>query len=316
MADFKGQEFEFPDEKEAKGKPVDTEDEGFSVEVADDTPPEDQGRKASPPPADPEEDELEKYDQKAQQRIRMFAKSYHDERREKEAAQRERQAAEELAQQVWAENQALQKRLAAESKTSIEQHQSSAQMELDMAEKLYREAYEAGDTDRIVDAQKRIAAATVKIDRASSLKPLQIEEKELQIRREPPKAAPRVDEKAERWKENNEWFGSNKRMTSFALGLHQELVEDEGLDPTSDAYYSRIDREMRKTFPSQFAGETVAEEEPPRKVTKPASPVAPAARSSASKKVVLTASQAAVSKRLGVPLEIYAKKMAELRNGE
>lgn len=322
--EFEGEEYKFPDEAdETVSEEQNAEEEEFSFEVEDDTPEEDRGRKASDPPEEVTEEELSSYDEKVQKRIKKFTRGYHDERRAKETALRERQAAEEYAKQLFEENKKLQEKLASGSQEYIDQAKQVAESELEAAKRAYRAAYDDGDADAIVAAQEQIARATLKIDKAATLKPLQVEEKELQIRQQPQT----VDQRAEKWRSQNGWFGQNRRMTAFALGLHSELVEDRGLDPSSDRYYQEIDKTMRKTFPDYFgsdeasdapqtqASEPAQEDEPPRRASKPAPVVAPATRSTPPKQVRLTASQVAIAKRIGVPLELYAKQVANLRNG-
>jgi hypothetical protein len=302
MSTFQGEEFVFPDEKEAKTEP--------EIEIVDDTPEEDRGRAPAEPPEEVTEDELASYDEKVQKRIKKFTRGYHDERRAKEQAQREREAAETLARQVLDENRKLQEQLASGSKEYITQAQQMAEGELSAAKRAYREAYEEGDADKIVAAQEAIAKATLKIDKASAMKPLQVVEKDVQLSQQP-----RVDARVAEWQSKNQWFGKNRAMTAFALGLHAELVEEKGVDPSSDRYYQEIDRTMRAKFPESFGSiEEPVEEEAPRRA-KPATVVAPAARSTPPNRIRLTQSEVAIAKRLGVPLELYAKKVAELKNG-
>jgi len=322
--EFEGEEYKFPDEAdETVSEEQNAEEKEFSFEVEDDTPEEDRGRKAGDPPEEVTEEELASYDEKVQKRIKKFTRGYHDERRAKEAAMRERQAAEEYARQLFEQNKKLQEKLASGSQEYIDQAKQVAENELEAAKRAYKDAYQDADTDAIVAAQEQIAKATLKLDKATQLKPLQVEEKEVQTQQQPQT----VDRRAEKWRSQNDWFGQNRRMTAFALGLHSELVEDRGLDPSSDRYYQEIDKTMRKTFPDYFgsdeasdapqnqASEPAQEDEPPRRASKPAPVVAPATRSTSPKQVRLTASQVAIAKRIGVPLELYAKQVANLRNG-
>jgi hypothetical protein len=322
MAKVQGEEFTFPDEVDEKSKAKATEDE-VTFEIEDDTPPEDRNRKASEPPEEVTDDELASYDEKVQKRIKKFTRGYHDERRAKESALREREAAETIARQLYEENRALQQKLASGSEEYIVQAKKVAETEMETAERKYREAYEAGDSDALVAAQKEISKATLRLDRASQMKPLQVQEKEVQI------PAQRVDTRAEEWKAQNQWFGKNRAMSAFALGLHAELVEERGVSPNSEKYYQEIDRTMRKKFPEVFQDsgsdedgstsetdlEPADEEIPQRRATKPAAVVAPATRSTPPNRIRLKQSEVAIAKRLGIPLELYAKKVAELKNG-
>lgn len=314
-------EFTFPDETEAKAKGKPETEEEFSVEIEDDTPAEDRNRAPAEPPDEVTDDELASYDEKVQKRIKKFTRGYHDERRAKESAVREREAAEALARQLFEENKALQTRLSSGSQEYIEQAKKVAESDMEAAKRKYREAYESADTDGIIAAQEEMAKATLKLDKTASMKPLPAPEKDVQYQPQQ-----RVDTRAEEWKERNKWFGKNRAMSAFALGLHAELVEEKGINPNSDKYYQEIDRTMRKRFPeafgsyedettSQNVSEPADEDETPRRATKPAAVVAPATRSTPPTRVKLKQSEVAIAKRLGIPLELYAKKVAELRNG-
>ena len=330
---FEGDDFEFPDEKEAKekSKQAAAEDD-FSFEIEDDTPEEDRGRKAAPPPEDPTEDELASYDEKVQSRIKKFTRGYHDERRAKEEALRERQAAEAYAKQILEENKRLQQQLASGSQAFIEQSKSSADIELSAAKKAYRDAVEAGDIDAQADAQADIARAMLKVEKAQGMKPIEVEEKDdFKPAVEEP-AKPKLAPRTQKWIEtNSDWYGVDDEMTMTALGLDKKLARQYGPDYVgTKEYFETIDKTMRKRFPEHFESEQSyeedeeppkrssepADEETPRRATKPANVVAPASRSTPPNRVRLKASEAAIARRLGVPLEQYAKQVALLRKGE
>jgi len=315
MAD---QDFKFPDEIPEKPAKAAAEDD-FSFEIEDDTPPEDRGRKPmAEPPEDPSDDELSSYDEKVQARIKKFTRGYHDERRAKEEALREREAAEAYAKQVIAENKRLQEQLASGSKIIIDQSKTSAEAQLQAAKKKYKEAYENGDSDALVDAQTEISAAMMQLDKAHNLRPLQVEEKVVQTPQRD--TTPKVTSRDKEWLETNRWFGSDEEMTSAALGLHRKLLKENGEGFIgSDKYYQIVDATMRKRFPENFESDQSDEpayEETPRRAQKPAAVVAPATRSTPPSRIRLKASEAAIARRLGVPLELYAKQVAQLRNGE
>lgn len=308
-------EFEFPDEKEAKAKPEAEVKEAQSesgIEVIDDTPEKDRGRAASEPPAEVSEEELESYSDKTRKRIQHLSKGYHDERRAKEAADRERAEALRFAQQVLEENKRL-KGLAVESvKNAQESEKSAAEARLEQAKARFKKAYEDGDVDALTTAQEEIADIKTDIKLLANRKAsAPVKEKTLQTDSEeynppqPPRAGP--DPKAVVWRQANTWFGQDEEMTAFALGVHEKLVNS-GVDPRSDDYYDRLNSRIRQVYP-EVAGEEEAEK--PVKKAKPANVVAPASRSTAPKKIVLTQTQVALAKRLGVPLELYAKKVAE-----
>jgi len=306
MAEFKGEEFKFPDEKAASTEEkVEFEIEGEAeVEVVDDTPPEDRGRAPmKEPPAEVTDDELEKYSVDVKKRIQHFSKGYHEERRAKEAAQREKEEAIRLAQSLIEENKKLQGSLGQGQQALLEQAKKVAANELDAAKKKLKDAHEAFDTDAIVAAQEELAKAVSRAERVNNYKPrpLQPEKTEVQLApQQPPVVNPDPDALA--WQQANPWFGKNGRMTAVAMEIHQELVEG-GVKIGSPEYYGRIDSELRETFPNAFPSAK------PEKAK--SSVVAPATRSTAPKKIVLTQSQVNIAKRLGVPLEVYARQVAE-----
>ena len=323
---FGEEAYEFPDEKEAKAAAKDK----FEVEIEDDTPPEDRGRKPMKEPVeDPTDDELSSYDEKVQARIKKFTRGYHDERRAKEEALREREAAESYAKQVYEENKRLQQQLSYGSKVFIEQSQTSAEVELVNAKKAYKEAYEAGDVDALAEAQATIAKATLKLDKASGMKPIEVDDREFEA---PTKQqAPRVTPRTQKWVDSNsDWWGKDEEMTMAAMGIDKRLQREYGADYVgTEEYFKTIDKTMRKRFPEHFNSDQSYEEddsstrksEPdedytPRRATKITSPVAPATRSTPPNRIKLKASEAAIARRLGVPLEEYAKQVAQLKRGE
>lgn len=297
--------FRFPDEIEEKV------DETPELEIIDDAPAVDQGRKpADEPPKEFSEDELETYNDSVKKRIKHFTKGYHDERRAKEAAFREKEEALRLAQSVVEENKKLKGSLSQGQTALLEQAKKVVDNEIQAAKNKYKSAYELGDSDALAEAQSELTAVTIKAERLHNFKPapLQEEKNEVQTQVTQPQ---QLDRKAEAWKEKNNWFGSDRRMTSYALAIHEELTQDERLNPSSDEYYRRIDSEMRTRFPDAFESDTEVDASPPPKK----SIVAPATRSTASKKIVLTTSQVNIAKRLGVSLEDYARQVAKQRSG-
>jgi hypothetical protein len=308
------EEFKFPDEVESKKveEKVDFEVEGEGtpeIEVIDDTPAEDRGRKPmAEPPKEVTDEELAKYDESVQKRIKHFTKGYHEERRAKETAEREKEEAFKLAQAVLEENKRLKGSVNQNQTALLEQAKRVVSNEVETAKRMYKEAYESGDSDKLVEAQEALTIAKIRADKVNNFKPapLQEEETPVQIAQQPTRAAP-VDEKLLAWQDQNQWFGSNKRMTAYALGLHEDLVA-EGIPSGSDEYYRRINADIRERFSDQFGAEESVDAKPQR--TK-SNVVAPATRSTAPKKIVLTQTQVNLAKRLGVPLELYARKVAE-----
>jgi uncharacterized protein (UPF0303 family) len=326
---FQKVEFEFPDEKEEKGleiedssaveidlsgkkeaddykeKEVEVEveaKEDVEVEVVDDTPKADRNRKASAPPEDVTEEELENYSEKVRKRIQHFSKGYHDERRAKEAAERERKELERYAKQLADENKKLHSVKQKTQEALLEQSKKEAEKEVNLAKFAYKKAYDAGDAEKVLNAQEKLTDAKVKLSKLDDIS-LQEDETPVQSQQE----AVQPDERASNWAKENAWFGSDEEMTAYAMGVHNKAV-NEGLDPSSDEYYERIDSRMRSTFSDYFGeDEQTGQETKKRK----SNVVAPASRSTSPKKVKLTRSQVAVAKKLGVPLELYAKKVAE-----
>jgi hypothetical protein len=325
-------EFELPDPDK---EDIAAEDEKFEVEIEDDTPPEDRRRKPMKEPVeDPTDDELSSYDEKVQARIKKFTRGYHDERRAKEEAFREREAAETFAKQVFEENKRLQQQLSTGSKAFIETSKGAAEVELEAAEKAYKQAYEDGNSEALVAAQKAITKATIRLDRATDMKPIEVEDREFKapLPVEPDK--PRLTPRTQKWVDkNSDWWGVDDEMTMAAMGLDKRLQREYGSDYVgTEEYFQTIDKTMRKRFPEHFedvqsneedtpppkkrVSEPVDEDdEPPRRAQKFTNVVAPASRSTPPNRIKLKASEAAIARRLGVPIEEYAKQVAQLKRG-
>jgi len=319
---FEKVEYTFPDEQEDKGIEVESssalkigevaseevasEEIEVEVEVVDDTPKADRGRKASKPPEDLTDDELEDYSDKVRKRIQHFSKGYHDERRAKEASQRERQEMEAFAKTLVDENNKLKGSVEKNQAALLEQAKKNSAIEVLAAKRAYKRAYEAGDADKLLDAQDKLTTAKIKSDKLGDFEPESLQQAEIPV--QIPQEAPiQPDTKASNWASENSWFGSDDEMTAYAMGVHSKLVK-QGVDTTSDDYYETINARMRNTFPEEF-GETEELEERPSK--RQSNVVAPATRSTAPRKVRLTQTQVAIAKKLGVPLDLYAKKVAE-----
>lgn len=289
---------------------VGADDNTPEIEIIDDTPEEDRGRKPLNEPEEnaEQETELDNISAGVKKRINQLSHRYHDERRAKEALARQNQEAIALAQSILAENERLKQTLS----WGQQEYVNEVKAKIDYAEKLaedkYRKAYESGDTEALLAAQKEMQQASLQRDRLTDFKP-PIQESTLQpqnnaVYNAPQPApiqpsAPPVDVKAEEWAARNPWFGEDTEMTSLAYGLHSKLVNS-GVDTQSDDYYAAIDKRMREVYPEYFGK------------AKKSSPVAPAGRSTSTKKVTLTATQVALAKRLGVSLEDYAKHAAKL----
>ena len=293
-------------EKEVEVEVPEDKKPEVEIEIVDDTPPKDRNRKPSDPPDDPTDEELEGYSEKVRKRMSHLTKGYHDERRAKETAFREKEEAIRYAQQILEENKNLKGTVGKNQEVLLEQAKRATATEVDQAKAKYKIAYESGDSDAVVAAQDELTAARIKADRINNFKLPTVQTPETEVKQQQNAPAPQVDEKAVNWQKQNSWFGSDDEMTSFALGLHQKLVK-QGLDPRSDDYYEKINSRMRQVFPDEFDAEDEVEVEKPRQKS---NVVAPATRSTAPKKIVLTPSSVALAKRLGVPLEEYAKQVA------
>jgi hypothetical protein len=306
------EDYKFPDEAEVNAKgddkvefEIESDEDDVKVEVIDDTPEEDRGRKPmAEQPDDVTEEELSKYkDVKLRDRIAHLSKARHEERRAKERAERELQEAVSIAQRILAENESLKNNAGNNHKVILDQAATVASREMGEAKRAYKEAYEAGDSEALVNAQEAITSAKLKVDRIEIARQRALQEVKTPVQNVPMPPPPArevpVDEKAVRWKDRNSWFNKDREMTGFALAVHEKLVDEEGIDPRSDAYYERIDSRMREKFPEKFSSNP-----------KRSNVVAPATRSTAPKKIVLKQSQVSLAKRLGIPLDLYAKQVA------
>ena len=281
----------------------------LEIEVVDDTPEADRNRKPSKPPADVTDEELEGYSEKVRKRIQHLNKGYHDERRAKEEAFRERQELEALTKRLFEENKTLKGDVGTTREALLDQAKRVVDSELTGAKIAYKDAYESGDADRLIEAQEHLTAAKLKADKLDNFKLPSLQEEDTEVQ-EPQAAPQRVrDPKAEAWvQENSSWFHVDDEMTAYAMGLHNKLVKS-GVDPRSDEYYEKIDSRMRKVFPEEFDGVVEQQTQSEEREQQP-TVVAPATRSTSPNKVKLKKSQIAIAKRLGVPLEEYAKQVA------
>jgi hypothetical protein len=310
MPEFEKTEFEFPDEKSDVKVEVSEDFDDIEIEVVDDTPEEDRGRKPmETPPEDPTDDELASYKPKERNKIREFHRAYHDERRAKEAASKEKEEALLFAKAMMEENNKLKGSVDESHSALLEQAKKNVATELQDSRKKYKEAFESGDSDAMVEAQDLMTSAKLKAERLHNFKPKPLQESENQLQTSLNAKTDFVDHKAENWKRANSWWGQDREMTGFALALHEKLVVEDGVSPQSDEYYQRIDGRLRQVFPEKFASEKPAETTQRPK----ANVVASATRSVSAKKVTLSPREVNIAKRLGVPIELYARKVAELR---
>jgi hypothetical protein len=307
--------------KEAEPKKevkVQAKEDDFDLEIEDDTPVADKGKEPLPKEKveELENDNLEDYSERVKQRMAQLKKVWHDERRAKEAADREREEAVKYAKQITDENKKLKSTLSSGEEEYVKAVSNSLEHQLSIAKRDYREAYDAGDTDKIIEAQSKMNDAQMRLSQMQQYKPqykntLQEPEKDVYIQETRPQV-PKPDLRALNWQEKNDWFGKDEEMTSLALGVHEKLVRS-GIDPSSDEYYRRIDSTMQKRFPENFGDATLDEDQPAQR-TKPSNVVAPATRSTAPKKVRLTKTQVALAKKFGLTPEQYARETLKLEN--
>lgn len=307
--------FKFPDEVGDDNVEVSIDNgTDVEVEIVDDTPPQDRGRKPlDREVADPTDEEIESYSDNVKKRIKDLTHARHDERRAKEALLREKQELERIAQHMMAENNRLKQTVNTGTEQYVASVKQIADAEVEKAKKALKEANEAFDTEAIIAAQEALMDAKMKAEAAKNFRhtPLQVDESVVQTRQQQD-TAPQVDEKTLRWQAKNQWFGAAgfEEHTSFALGLHQKLVNS-GLDPRSDEYFERIDARMKSTFPDVFGGS----EDRPKSgdgSRRPPSVVAPATRSTGARKVQLTPTQIALAKKYGLTPQQYAVEVAKL----
>jgi len=306
--------FKFPDEIDDNDKDVEITVSGdeVEVEIVDDTPEKDRGRKPLDRDVeDPTDEEIESYSDGVKKRIKELTHARHDERRAKESLFREKQELERLAQHMVSENTKLKEYV----KSGTEQYAASikqvADGELENAKRQYKAAYESGDADALVAAQEAMTDAKMRTEAAKNFRAPPLQDAETTVQTQPQVSRPEIDEKTVRWQAKNQWFGSTgyEEHTSFALGLHQKLVNS-GLDPRSDEYFERIDARMKSTFPEVFGSEDKPRSGDGSK--RPSSVVAPATRSTGARKIQLTPTQVALAKRYGLTPQQYANEVAKL----
>ena len=296
---------------------LDTTDE-IEVEIQDDTPEEDRGRttksEVEAPAVEEEDDDadLGKHSESVQKRIKKLKFEYHEERRRKEAADREREAAVQYAQQIKGENDRLRKNLNEGESVLITQAKARIASELVGAKAAYKAAYEAGDADAVLDAQEKLMKLQNESSRVDNWTPPKQQQEAAPV----PKAThvPEPDPRAKAWVEKNSWFNEDRGMQRYAMLVHEELVEN-GIDSGSNIYYNKIDAAIRQRYPDRFDDAPIEVKQPQRQT---GSVVAPGGRNTpvSRNKVVITSSEAAIAKRLGLSIQQYAaQKLKDINNG-
>ena len=305
---------------------VDSDDAEVIVEEVDDRPEEDQraprdSSRSKGQDFDPDE-EIADVSGRAGKRIKKLRYEYHEQRREKEAAERMKEEAVNYAQQMAHQNGQLRDLLNRGENVLLSEIKARTESELSKARDQYKTAYSDGDADAVVKAQEALTRSTYDSRVAESYQPLSQEEVMYQQQQQqPPPPQPQIqqappDPKLKEWLSENEWFGKDAEKTSFAYGVHEKLVREEGMDPRSAEYYKAIDKRMGQVFPDgknkTRSNETnvveVVEQHPARRTSTVVSPARRSAGGSP-RKVQLTSTQVALAKRLGLRPEQYAKQL-------
>jgi hypothetical protein len=264
-------------------------------------------QEAAAPEADNDDGELEQYSESVQKRISKLTHRYREE-------ERQRQAALEYAEAVKKQNEELKSRLDQLDQSYVGEFGNRVDSQIASAKEAYRKAYEEGDADKMFEAQQNISKLALEQARLEEVRRRREEiaarpQQEQVIPQQQPQAQPQAqpDPKAEQWAQKNDWFGQDQTMTYAAFGIHRQLIEEEGFDPTSDEYYNELDKRVRTEFPHKF--KATARDSGPRVAS--AESTASKSSSKGRRTVKLSPSQIAIAKRLNVPLEEYAKYVKE-----
>lgn len=307
-------EFKFPDESDN-----DFENDEFEIEIEDNTPEQDRGKTPLPKEVVEEletADEAEDYSGKVQTKFKQYKKAWHDERRAKEEAYREQEEALTVAQKILDENKRLKALLESGEKELITTYQTQAELEVEKAKRNYKEAYDYGSTDAIVEAQAELMKATQKLDKAQNFRPtIQNIEDDAQVLPQKQPRAAQLDSKVAEWVAENPWFTDPEKelMAKYATNFHYKLAEKYGEKFVgTDEYFNQINKEIAKRFPEEFEDSTHSNEEETPRTSKLSTVVASAKRSTAPKKVTLNKTQVALAKKLGLTTEQYARELTKL----
>jgi len=313
------QQTEFGDETVAEAiesaKPeTEQEDDSFEIEVVDDTPEQDKGkprRAENAEPQVPSDDEVEKYSEGVQKRIKQLKFEFHEERRLKEEAARLQDEALKYAEHIKQENDNLRKTLAEGEGVLVNQAKGRVSAEIDKAKIAYKTAYEAGDSDALIEAQEKLSALQVEKSKYDGYRPKPAPKPQEQapepVYEQETVQPPKPSEMGMQWAEKNTWFQNDPEMTGYAFGVHEKLIKS-GVAPDTEEYYTKIDDAVRRVFPDKFDDGPIIEESAPQRQT--GNVVAPAARSGKKpRKVQLTSTQVSLAKRLGLSNEQYAAQL-------
>tara|TARA_R100001129_G_scaffold20751_1_gene13010 strand:+ start:439 stop:1374 length:936 start_codon:yes stop_codon:yes gene_type:complete len=257
-----------------------------------------------------ETDEHEQYSEKVQKRINQLTA-------QRKQALEEAQAALQYAQQTKQENENLNAKLTNLDQGYINEYGTRVESQTEQAKRLFKEAYEAGDSDKMAEAQDVMAKLAIEKERLRIQKaqsdqraqqPQPQQQEQVPQKQQPPKVED-LDPKLQNWMQSNTWFGTDMVMTGAAQGLHQQLVGSEGFDPTSDEYYAEIDKRMRDSFPNKFQDKRQNVQ-----AVAPATSNGRAVKSGRKKTVELSPGQVAFAKKMNIPLERYAKEVAKIES--
>jgi hypothetical protein len=289
----------------------------LEIEIVDDVEEDDKPRvseKDYTGPEIPEDDEIESYSERVQKRMKKLSFEAKEAERQRQALAREREELLRVSQTFHSENEKLRQQLQQNEGTLVAQAKARLEAQLAQAKASYKEAYELGDTEKMIEAQEKLTSLNNDMYRVNNYKPRPAQQPAPQaVQQTQRPQAPKLDERQERWLSDNDWYGKDRQMTAFALGVHEELVYN-GVDPNSDKYYTEINSAVRKRFADKFEDDLEEVEVAPKKK---ANVVAPATRSSKNpQKVKLTQTQVALAKRLGLtPQQYAAQLLKEQLNG-
>jgi hypothetical protein len=289
----------------------------LEIEIVDDVEEDDKPRvseKDYTGPEIPEDDEIESYSERVQKRMKKLSFEAKEAERQRQAMAREREELLRVSQTFHSENEKLRQQLQQNEGTLVAQAKARLEAQLAQAKASYKDAYELGDTEKMIEAQEKLTSLNNDMYRVNNYKPRPAQQPAPQaVQQTQRPQAPKLDERQERWLSDNDWYGKDRQMTAFALGVHEELVYN-GVDPNSDKYYTEINSAVRKRFADKFEDDLEEVEVAPKKK---ANVVAPATRSSKNpQKVKLTQTQVALAKRLGLtPQQYAAQLLKEQLNG-
>lgn len=304
------------------------DDDPLDIEIEDDTPEQDRGRPQKAPgtkSAIPGDDEIGQYTKNVQDRMKQMRWEYHEERRAKEAWERQSSAAVEYAKKVYAENKKLRDLVSKGHKTLLDSTKGAAESEMAALQESLKAALETGNTTAAAELQAKLSRAAARAEAQNHIAPITFDDEGGEFdktqKEQPTQQRPRISRAMQEWMEENPWFNQNKRMTAFAFGVHEELL-GKGIPPESPRYFKEINKAMKDTFSNYFEGDDDEENSDGRTDRRSTNArqasrrtnVAGVSRNTAAKgnKVTLTSSEMMVAKRMGITPEAYAREKIRL----